>query len=390
MSDYDHLIPFCRSDRQREVLEQVIKDKSVRTAAKNLNSARGSVRDVLKTLEKYAALSGVAPKQDLNYPLSVIEQLSGRSTLIDKETGESKMQWIKTTVSDEAKIQIMRETIEAMKEDVPIYPEISLPEKYRNTDLLNVYVITDYHFGMKSWGEHTGADWDLEIAEDLLLKWFGAAIKMSPPAKSCVFAQMGDLLHFDGMLPVTPTHGHILDVDTRFQKVVRVVIRVLRQIINMLCAKYEDVTVLMLEGNHDMASSVWLREWLSAAYENNPRIKIDTSAGVYSCVEHGNTSLFFHHGHRKKQEDLDDVFVSKYRQVFGRTKYSYAHLGHKHHNKLIETNLMTVEQHRTLAAPDQYASDGGWNSGRDAKVITYSAKYGEVTRLIVSPELCNG
>lgn len=41
---------------------------------------------------------------------------------------------------------------------------------------------------------------------------------------------------------------------------------------------------------------------------------------------------------------------------------------------------MVVEQHRTLAAPDAYASRGGWMSGRDAQVITYCKQYGERAR----------
>ena len=48
---------------------------------------------------------------------------------------------------------------------------------------------------------------------------------------------------------------------------------------------------------------------------------------------------------------------------------------------------MTLEQHRTLAPKDSYASRGGWISGRDAKVITYHSKYGEVGRLTISPEM---
>jgi len=48
---------------------------------------------------------------------------------------------------------------------------------------------------------------------------------------------------------------------------------------------------------------------------------------------------------------------------------------------------MIVEQHRTLAANDAYASRGGWLSGRSASVITYSKKFGEVSRLTISPEM---
>ena len=56
-------------------------------------------------------------------------------------------------------------------------------------------------------------------------------------------------------------------------------------------------------------------------------------------------------------------------------------------DKLQESNLMTVEQHQTLAARDAYASRGGWLSGRSAKVITYHDKYGEVGRSTINFEM---
>jgi hypothetical protein len=48
---------------------------------------------------------------------------------------------------------------------------------------------------------------------------------------------------------------------------------------------------------------------------------------------------------------------------------------------------MTVERHRTLAPADAYASKSGYISGRDAKVITYSKRFGEVSRLIINPDM---
>jgi hypothetical protein len=202
-----------------------------------------------------------------------------------------------------------------------------------------------------------------------------------------VFCQLGDFLHWDGMDAVTPASKHLLDADTRFQKLVRVAIRVIRRVIDLLLRKHEEVVVLMAEGNHDPASSIWLREWLHALYENEPRVRVELNPDPYYCVEHGSTALFFHHGHKRKPAAVDTVFAAKFREVFGRTKHAYAHLGHLHSVDVKETNLMLVEQHRTLAAPDAYASRGGWISGRDAQVITYSKRFGEVGRLRISAQM---
>jgi hypothetical protein len=256
-----------------------------------------------------------------------------------------------------------------------------------NDDLVSQYTITDYHLGMLAWGEETGADWDIRIAENMLVQWFTAAIEQSPKSRYAVFAQLGDFMHWDGMDAVTPAHRHLLDADTRFQKLVRVAIRVIRRVIGMLLAKHAIVYVVMAEGNHDPASSIWLREWLSAIYEDEPRVSVDTSPDPYYCVEHGETLLLYHHGHKRKPADIATVLAAKFREQFGRTQHAYAHMGHLHHDVVLETNLMTVEQHRTLAAPDAYASRGGWMSGRTAKVITYHKRFGEVNRLTISSQM---
>lgn len=331
------------------------------------------------------ALTGYSPEHDMTRTVPEGYSVRGVSTLYNGK-GEIAAQWVKSQQDSDALAKALEAAFSGYKDELPRVAPVAAPT-HTNSDLANVYVLTDYHLGMLSWAEETGADWDMDIAEDLLVRWFAAAIAASPPAELGVFVNLGDFMHWDGMDAVTPASKHLLDADTRFQKLVRVAIRVKRQIIAMLLEKHDRVHVISAEGNHDPASSVWLREWLSSVYADEPRVTIDTSADPYYCVEHGQTSLFFHHGHKRKMEQVSDVFVAKFRDVFGRTKHSYAHTGHLHHDKRIENNLMTVEQHRTLAAPDAYASRGGWLSGRDAKVITYHKKHGEVGRLTINPEM---
>lgn len=331
------------------------------------------------------AQKGYSPKHDMTHTVPDGFKVKGVSTYYDVD-GKPRGQWVKSAEDRERQLQMMEAAIAAMGEDLPRVSLTPAPPSC-NADLLNCYVITDYHLGMLSWREETGDDYDLKIAEDQLVAWFAAAISMAPDAEVGVFAQLGDYLHWDGLDAVTPASKHLLDADTRFQKLVRVAIRVTRQVIAMLLAKHQTVHVIMAEGNHDTASSIWLREWFSAIYENEPRITVDRSPDPYYCVEHGQTSLFFHHGHKKKPTAISDVFVAKFRDVFGRTKHSFAHMGHMHHVDIKENNLMIVEQHRTLAASDAYASRGGWMSGRDAKVITYHKAYGEVGRVTINSDM---
>jgi hypothetical protein len=314
--------------------------------------------------------------------------VKGESALVDPD-GRITAKWVKTDREATAALDALKAAADAFKADIPRAEPVTPPEQVV-ADLLNQFTITDNHFGMLAWREETGADYDLKIAEQLLVDWFAAAIEASPRAHTALFANLGDLMHHDALESVTPAHGHVLDADSRLQKVIRVIIRVIRRVIAMLLARHEHVRVVMAAGNHDPASSAWLREMLAAFYENEPRLTVDQSPRLYYAYEWGRTALFYHHGHKRGVSDVDAVFASMFREMFGRCSAAYAHVGHRHSNEGVKTRLMYVEQHETLAAKDAFNAGGGWPGGRSAKVITYSKQGGEVFRSTLRPEMVAG
>lgn len=383
-SDYTQYLEFA-TESQRKCVLALQEHKSQRKAAKALGINYRTLTIALSRLKKTAILRGYSPEHDMVHTTPEGYLVKGVSTLY-KEDGSKSIQWVKTSLDQDKLKELMQEAFDAFSETLPKAKPINPPHK-TNTELLNLYVITDYHIGMYAWGEETGDDWDTNIAENLLINWFAQAIKMSPDSEVGIFAQLGDFLHWDGMAAITPSSGHLLDADTRFQRLVRISIKVIRKIISMLLEKHQFVHVIMAEGNHDTASSAWLREMFNAFLEHEPRVTVDISPDPYYCYEHGQTALFFHHGHKRRPVNISDVFVGKFREVFGRTKYAYAHMGHMHHIEEKENSLMVVKQHRTLAAKDAYASRGGWLSGREAEVITYHKKFGKVGAITLTPEM---
>jgi len=277
--------------------------------------------------------------------------------------------------------------IEAMNSAIVKYIPKKVNQDPTNKRLCNQYTLTDYHLGMVSWANETGDEWNTTIAEDTLVSWFSKAIELSPNSEQAIFANIGDFLHFDGILPVTPMSKHVLDTDVRFGQLVRIAIRVMRRVINMLLEKYPKVHILHAEGNHDISSSIWLREMFKVFYEDEPRVTVEDNPDPYYNFVWGKTCLFYHHSHLKGMKQLDTVFASKFKKEFGNSVHVYAHMGHLHHDRIMETNLMVLEQHRTLSAKDAYSARGGYNSGRDAKVITYHKDFGEVGRQTINPQM---
>ena len=296
------------------------------------------------------------------------------------------LQWVKTDANKDAQNELMRECVEALKAELPKYKPVSCKATVV-TNLATVYTITDAHVGMKAWGKETGSDWDLDIAEQTITDAVFALVDSAPQSQVGIIAQLGDFLHADNITPMTPTSGHLLDADDRFSKVVSVAIRILRRVIKHALTKHEKIIFINAEGNHDLSSSIWLRELFKAVYENEPRIEVVDTPLPYYVYKHGETMLAWHHGHLKKNDQLPLMFASQFHDMWGQTKKRYCHTGHRHHFDEKEHSGMYVVQHSTIAARDAYAARGGWMSERTMKAITYHVEFGEVGRITVVPEM---
>lgn len=335
--------------------------------------------------EQQAAMRGFAPDNDMVHVAPPPFVVRGTTTLYG-EDGSQKLQWVKTQLDDKKVNEAMLAAVDALTNAMPRIRPATKP-KHTIDALCTLYTLTDCHVGMKAWEPETGADWDLEIAEKILTGAVDYLVNASPRASSCVINQLGDWLHFDSLASITPTNGHLLDADSRFPKVVAVATRILRHVINRALENHANVIVLMAEGNHDMASSVWLRHLFGLLYENEPRVKVMDSELPYYVHVHGKTMLAFHHGHLKKNDQLPLLFAAQYPKEWGSTVKRYAHTGHRHHVEEKEHSGMTIIQHATLAARDAYAARGGWIAERKMKAITYHTEHGETSTVTVTPEM---
>lgn len=383
----DKLLEYC-TERQKRVLLAIREHKSMQGASTALGMNKTAALQTLQAVKKKAAVYGYSPQHDLIKPVAPGFVAKGHSTAYDlrKPGAPPIIQWVKTQRDEQQQELIIREAIAALMDDVPRADAAPAP-KHTAEQLCTVYTITDAHVGMKAWGQETGADWDLNIAERTLCAVFDALLEQSPQADNCVVSQLGDYLHFDSLVAETPSSKHPVDADSRYSKVVRVAVRVLRYVVDAALRKHRKVHLLIAEGNHDMAGSVWLRQMMAMLYEKEPRLQVIDSELPYYVHQHGNTMLGWHHGHLKKKEQLPGLFAAQYPLVWGSTTKRYIHTGHLHHVHEQEHPGVTVIQHPTLAARDSYAARGGWVAERQATAITYHSKHGQAGRVTVTPEM---
>lgn len=377
----------------REALEAFEKHGRLHLAAKALGLHVNTLvsrikiarqRGMSTPTEAREVAHGYSPAHDLKVVVPEPLILRGTSTLY--KDGVQKLQWVKTKLDDSKVDAAMRAAVEALAKDIERAAPVPAPERV-NDHLCNLYTLTDSHVGMRAWKPETGADWDVEIAERSLVSAVEFLVQATPRAKIGFVNQLGDFLHFDSLSPVTPTNNHPLDADSRYSKVVSVATRIIRRVVDLALQRHEHVVLLIAEGNHDLASSVWLRHLFSLLYEHEPRVSVMQSEMPYYVHTHGKTMLAFHHGHLKRNDDLPLLFAAQFPKEWGGTTKRYCHVGHWHHVEEKEHSGMKVMQHATLAARDAYASRGGWVAERQIKAITYHAEFGEVGTTTVTPEM---
>lgn len=385
---------ICSDQVLQEAVNAYAQTKSKRGAAILLDIPRNTLvhrlklaerRGISSTEQALETLHGFNPKHDLNHVVPAPLVLRGTSTLYNKG-GEVQLQWVKTKLDDLQAEAAMRAAVEALAENIPKAPPAPSPT-HTLDKLCNLYTLTDCHIGMKAWAPETGDDWDLEIAEKTLNGAIDYLVDAAPPAHTGIVNQLGDWLHFDSLQAITPTSGHLLDADSRFSKVVKVGTRILRHAIDKALERHERVIVLIAEGNHDMASSVWLRHLFGLLYENDPRVSVMESEMPYYVHMHGKTMLAFHHGHLKKNDQLPMLFAAQFPKEWGGTTRRYCHTGHRHHVEEKEHSGMTVVQHATIAARDAYAARGGWIADRQMTAITYHTEFGKVASTTAVPDM---
>jgi hypothetical protein len=379
-----NLYRYC-TPRQKQVLEAIEQFGSARAASAALKMAIGGASETYITVKKKAAKNGYAPEHDFTRPVPDGYVAKGVSTYYNAE-GKPSGQWVKASLSHEALVEAMKEAVEGFKGEIDPASPIVAPAA-SDEHLCNLYTFTDYHLGMLAWHKEGGNDWNISIAERTIIAALQQMIEQSPKAHTAVINIQGDFLHTDGKTPVTPASKHVLDADSRFPKIRKSAIRVIRSMVAMSLLRHQDVHLVIAEGNHDEESAGWLADLFSVHYEEEPRVNVNDSVLPFYVFEWGNTMLGIHHGHKVKNESLPLLFAAQFPQEWGRTTRREIHCGHRHHRDEKEYNGVTVVQHPTLAARDAYAARGGWIADRAAWAITYHKRFGAVGRVMITTEM---
>jgi len=372
------LLTYCVSDKERFYLESTMQIGTIRRAAKECGVSQGTVRQAIERVKARAAKMGYAPEHDLNKPTTAPFVVKGTSTLYG-EDGQPKLQWVKTNLDREAQIEIMKQAVEALCEDVKPVKAIPAPLDV-NDQLMSIYPWGDPHVGMYAWADETGDNFDLQIAEQDMCNAVDYLVERSPPSKRGVLVNLGDFFHYTNMTGTTERSGHVLDRDSRTAKMIDVGVRIIKRCLERMREKHEIVELINAPGNHDETFAHFLNVLFRNLYANENRVIVHDAPTTRHYLQHGKCLIGVVHGHQTKDRDLPGIMATEKPEEWGATRHRVFFRGHHHHDNRVEYNGCIVEQMRTLAR-DAYAVGGGYLSGRDMKCIVMHSEFGEQMRL---------
>jgi hypothetical protein len=383
VSQIDEKLKGWATQRQAEVIDAVNSTGSYEAAAKLLNINPSNISRMLTSIRFKAALHGYSPDHDMIRPVPDTHIAKGVSTFYDKD-GKPRNQWVKSSLREEAYLEIIKGAIQGFCEDIPNLPINDSPVEFQ-ADVIPWIQIGDAHIGMLAHSSEISENFDLKIAETEICAAIGMLIDELPSCERIVVNDLGDFTHYENFSATTEASGHALDFDTRFPKMIKVAVRVMRYIVEKALSKAKFVDVIVNQGNHSRTNDIWMAELLRVAYGHTGRLNVLNNDSVFIGYRMGDTFVMTHHSDKCRPNMLANVMTNDFRKDYGETEFHYIDIGHVHHGMVMKEHPgIVIESFNHLASLDRWAHDAGYRNRKSITVILRSKTFGEVGRRLLS------
>lgn len=368
--------------RQSEILEAYIKHGSQRKAAKALGVSKTSVHKTVRACEK----KGLVPWLE-NSPIPAHMRMT--NTTVHYKGGKVEQEWRRLVPN----VQEMEEFVEGLcdqasgKGKAPKRPS----RKSDTGELLFELDIFDPHVGMFADELETlDKGYDCAIASHRMMEATEDLCSRVEPfrPKKAVVCFGGDLLHSDTRSNQTEKSKHVLDVDSRYDRVSDYAETICKDVIARAAKVAEEVEIIVVEGNHDWHSCKWMARVLRAYFRNCSNITVNIQRSERKHITWGDNLLVWAHGDRIKPQSWQGIISTELARQWGKTKWRYLRLGHIHHQKSFspiqvdEQTGLIVEYLPALAATDAWhASSGFIGNQKGASGFIYHKNLGLRDRL---------
>jgi transposase-like protein len=386
----------AHNGNQERVRQLLAEGVSQRNIAKALGIHRSSVQNYKRQLEAKAQKDflsqGAAPDgiQVTNGTMHVKR---------NAETGEVEVvqAWPRCRPDDE--LSALGAVVDGLCERVQGKARVKM-RKAKKTDsdkLLGQLAIYDPHVGMFAQEKYTrSADYNCDIAADLMTRAAATLCRRFDRPHEIVVIFGGDILHMDSRDCKTSSSSsnHVLDVDTRYQRVVGYAIAACTEVVEIAAEHAKRVRVVITPGNHDWHACVWLSQVLRAYYSRCKHVVIDEQQSPRKSLVWGSNLLIWSHGDKVRFNKWPMIIAAEFAKEWGQTRHRYLQLGHVHHKKAIapvtieEQAGLHVEHLEALCPSDAWHAEAGYvGSQRGASGFEYHKHAGRVSRFYYNSEL---
>lgn len=246
----------------------------------------------------------------------------------------------------------------------------------------------DAHFGKLAWPRETnGAPYDTKIAQRVYLETVEHLIEPALNYKidSILLVVGNDLIHSDDTEGRT-TKGTYVDCDTRYYKTFEIVRETITKVIERL-RLIAPVTVVMVQGNHDMLSVWHLGDSLAALFGKYDDVTIENEPSYHKYHKWGEVGLMFTHGDKGKRTDYPLLFATDKPLVFGTTKFREVHTGHFHKTQVDEFHGVRVRIIPSLSPADAWHYESGFTGQlRTGEAYVWNKEKGLVAQFFHNAE----
>lgn len=314
-----------------------------------------------------------------------VGQFITKNTIHYKD-GEIVQEWVR--VRPEA--QMMEDITQGLAERVEGLARVPV-RKARKTDgdaLLYEIDIFDPHIGMyASERETLGGDYDCDIAAKRMVEAVEELASRARRPRKVVLVLGGDIQHMDNRSGMTEVSRHVLDVDTRYNRVVSYVKHACTDAVYIAASIGAEVEIVITPGNHDWHACIWLGVVLDAYFRNCKNVTVCQQQSDRKYMQWGNCLLAWSHGDKIPSNKWPLIVAAENPVAWGATKHRYLKLGHIHHRKVVapvvvdEQAGLVVEYLAALCPPDSWHAGAGFvGSQKGASAFEYHSDHGVVTR----------
>jgi hypothetical protein len=312
-----------------------------------------------------------------------------KTTLYINKDGQVTGQWPRLSPID----QSYEPFWEFLEKRTPILKcPIECPMDY-DQDLMLEWKLMDTHLGMLSWAKETGAEYNIDIAQKLIISAAKLIFQKNASIAKAIIVLGGDNLHSDFRSNRTERSGNFLDIGTKYEQNMDGMYMAMVTSIDIALSRAQIVEIITLSGNHDYHSAIALSRILAAHYRNNSRIHINIAPGQHKFSRWGKSFFMYTHGHTAPPKRLA-TFLLNYIIKKNITGIDYKLIRKAHLHKrgkevppgLIEEDGVLIETFPTVAAPESYSVDAAYSQCRATVAEIFHKKYGLRSRMELGVE----